>query len=888
MDGGLSSESGGIGASAPVERGEEPLSSAPPPLSRWKRWLLPTLGVALAALALFTLHNLSKELDYASVTAAITATSWPATLGALAATALSYIAMLGYDMSAVRHLRPVPRVSMGTAALASFCGFALSNSAGVGAFTGGAVRWRIYGAAGLAPPQITRLLVFVTGSFTLGIFLVAALGVLVYAGDFAFWFEMPEAPLRIGAGLLVAAFLGLCVLGRLRAKLKLGRWTFAVPRGRVLAFQALISLVDIGAAAAVLWLLLPEGAGGLPQFMALYAVAIAIGAISHLPGGIGVFEAVVLYAYRGSGVPLDAVAGALVLYRVFYFVLPLVIAIALLTAMEINRRTSFFADGTRAVRASTRLIPRFLGLLAFAAGAALLFGGVTPPSDDIPGMFAPSLPTPIFEASYLVASVGGVALLFVANGLAHRLDGAWWLAMFLGAGGFVLSLARGGGKLEALLLVALCIALLLTHDRFDRRARMLSPSMTASWWLAVAGVAAAATWVMFFAYRDVSYDNELWWRFELDDSAPRAMRVALGAALFVGLAGLWLLLRPAHGRVQPPSEQDIADAMRAIEAKGRAGAKLVAMGDKSLLFDEKRENFIMYGRRGRSWIALFDPVADPRASIELVWRFREMADAQGGRPAFYQVRPDNLPLYIDAGFQPLKLGEAARIPLATFELKGKSRQPLRSALNRAEREGLTFEVVPAGQVGPLMPELSRVSDAWLAEHKAREKAFSLGTFTAAYMDCNPVGIVRGPDKAIIAFASVLEIQEPGKAPRETQVSVDLMRHVPDVPPGTMDFLFLKLIMRAKEQGHAWFDLGMAPLSGLAAHRLAPVWHRLGGLIFRRGEKFYNFRGLRAFKEKFEPVWEARYLCTAGGLDPWVVLADVAALQSGGLRGVIGK
>jgi phosphatidylglycerol lysyltransferase len=120
------------------------------------------------------------------------------------------------------------------------------------------------------------------------------------------------------------------------------------------------------------------------------------------------------------------------------------------------------------------------------------------------------------------------------------------------------------------------------------------------------------------------------------------------------------------------------------------------------------------------------------------------------------------------------------------------------------------------------------------------------------------------------------------------MSIDLMRHRAEVPPGTMDFLFLRLILRAKEQGYTFFDLGMAPLSGLAAHRLAPVWHRLGGLVFRRGERFYNFRGLRAFKEKFDPVWEPRYLCTEGGLDPWVVLADVAALQSGGLRGVIGK
>jgi phosphatidylglycerol lysyltransferase len=84
------------------------------------------------------------------------------------------------------------------------------------------------------------------------------------------------------------------------------------------------------------------------------------------------------------------------------------------------------------------------------------------------------------------------------------------------------------------------------------------------------------------------------------------------------------------------------------------------------------------------------------------------------------------------------------------------------------------------------------------------------------------------------------------------------------------------------------SLGMAPLSGLDGTALAPRWHRFGGLLYRHGEHFYNFRGLRAYKEKFDPRWEPRYLATPAGLALPRILANVAALISGGITGLVGK
>jgi phosphatidylglycerol lysyltransferase len=190
-------------------------------------------------------------------------------------------------------------------------------------------------------------------------------------------------------------------------------------------------------------------------------------------------------------------------------------------------------------------------------------------------------------------------------------------------------------------------------------------------------------------------------------------------------------------------------------------------------------------------------------------------------------------------------------------------------------------MVAAEAVPAILEELRAVSDAWLAEHRTAEKRFSVGAFIDDYVLRQPVAVVRHEGR-IVAFATVLTTDTKAEA------TVDLMRHLPKMPYGAMDFLFAGLLLHLRELGFQRFGLGMAPLSGMAKHSLAPFWHRGGRLLFAHGENFYNFRGLRAFKEKFDPQWEARYLASPGGVVPLLLLADIAALISGGLKGVVAK
>ena len=115
-----------------------------------------------------------------------------------------------------------------------------------------------------------------------------------------------------------------------------------------------------------------------------------------------------------------------------------------------------------------------------------------------------------------------------------------------------------------------------------------------------------------------------------------------------------------------------------------------------------------------------------------------------------------------------------------------------------------------------------------------------------------------------------------------------MRYLPGGPEGIMDYLFVELMLWGRQEGYQWFNLGMAPLSGLENRALAPLWSKAGALVFRHGEHFYNFQGLRQYKEKFDPEWRPKYLACRGGLALPRVLTNIAALISGGLGGIVKK
>jgi phosphatidylglycerol lysyltransferase len=278
----------------------------------------------------------------------------------------------------------------------------------------------------------------------------------------------------------------------------------------------------------------------------------------------------------------------------------------------------------------------------------------------------------------------------------------------------------------------------------------------------------------------------------------------------------------------------------------------------------------MYAKRGRSWVALHDPVGPRTEWPGLIAQFVSLAHAHGGRAAFYQVRPEALPMYLDAGLKLLKLGEEAHIGLDGFALEGPQRTNLRYALKRGERDGLCAEVVGPAGVPALLPTLRAISDAWLQGRNRGEKSFSVAAFDAKYLAAQSVMLVR-QNGTPVAFTTFMTTD------LGTEATVGVMRHAASASPYAMEYLFTKLALHLKGAGFRSLSLGMAPLSGLTPTPLAATWHQIGHLLWRFGGRMYNFRGLRTFKNKFNPEWQPRYLAASGTLGPFLTLADLAVL-----------
>lgn len=326
--------------------------------------------------------------------------------------------------------------------------------------------------------------------------------------------------------------------------------------------------------------------------------------------------------------------------------------------------------------------------------------------------------------------------------------------------------------------------------------------------------------------------------------------------------------------VWPASAHALARAASILgdpDARCEPQANAALLGDKHLIFAPSGRAFISYATRGRSWLALGGPAGDPADFPATLAAFTESAWQAGGKPAIYGVSPSMSALTDAMGFRRIKTGERAILDLAAFSLDGKIRQVIRTHRNRHLKQGCAVRVGGPGSAGPVMGALARISDQWLARQSGGEKGFALGRFDPAYVDSLPLATVHLADGRIAAFATLWP------SPGRDRIGVDLMRYAADAPNGVMDFLFAELFLWAKAEGYQAFDLNTAPAAGVEPCSSAPVLTTLTKLAFDHGEKFYNFQGVRRFKNKFHPAWEDVYLAVPRSVSPFKALARAALL-----------
>jgi phosphatidylglycerol lysyltransferase len=544
----------------------------------------------------------------------------------------------------------------------------------------------------------------------------------------------------------------------------------------------------------------------------------------------------------------------------------------------IDAAVNFWRDLKPAINAAA---PTVAALTALGCGVMLLASGARPSEPERFVRLLATMPVLLIELSHFLSSVLGLVLVMLAFGLRARLGAAWAATMIVMLVAAPLSLEKGIVWEETAILLAAAAVIAPFRKAFPRTARLSRMEVTPGWLVSAACLVAGAGLIGLWSYEHADYGEYPFWRVMVDADAARSMRAWAGAAVALLAFGLWRMLASAA----PPSimgEDDPEFArVRHILANARMArpnSNLALLGDKRFLFSPSGESFLMFGVRGRSWIALAPPVGRPEERLELLWRFRELADAHAARPAIYALDAEDLPDVVEMGFSIQKIGEVAVLPLEDFSIEGTRRGNLRRAWRQACEAGAEFAVVPPEGVAAIMPELQRVSDAWLAGHAGGEKSFTMGGFRPAYVQEFPVAVVRFEGR-LIAFATLWPVAD------RSAFSIDLMRYVDDGPRRIMDFLFVELLKWGMAEGYAAFDFGMAPLAGLEDRPLAPMMSRVGSLLFDNGEELYNFQGVRAYKDKYDPIWRPRYIAAPRKWTIPIVLADAGLLTSGGVAGL---
>jgi phosphatidylglycerol lysyltransferase len=844
------------------------------------RWIVSALPLVALCIALWLVHRELQEYSLPQLIDLVFGFSPRVLLAALGLTLVGYLVLAAYDGIALHHVkRDLPWWQV---LLAGFSSFAVSNTVGHALVSGGSLRYRFYSGWGVGSLEIAQIILLSTVTYFLANGTLLAASYLLTPAEYFDDRHLAGGYLHLVMWGVIAMLLGYwaLVLGGKRA-LRWREHTITLPGAKITLLQSLVGAADLLLAAAVLYVLLRQHMEiSFGIFLNAYLLAQVVGLFSQSPGGIGVFEGVFLYLLTGSN-PSAHVLAALLVYRLIYFFLPLLIAGVLILLYELWEREALRKRVMAPWLAIRPLLPVVFSLLMLAGGAMLLVSGAIPAQDDRLDWLGDMLPVGLIEASHLVASMTGLLLVVLARAVRLKLRAAYFAAAALLAVGIAASLLKGADFEEAAVLSVLLLLLLPAKAAFYRPSRLDRVGLPPQWALVVTGILGVAVWLGLYAYREVEYSHELWWTFDLHGDAQRFLRSTLVLVIAALVVLVFFFLRRSRYAPHLPDAAEMQLATALVRQSPYSNHFLALTGDKCFFWNESRSAFVTYVTTRRYWIAIDDPCGGPELLDELLWQFREAADRFGARLVFYRVRPELLPLYLDLGLSLVKLGEEAVTDLAGFGLSGKQRAPLRYVHNKLQKEGCEFRVLARDEVAAVLDELEAVSNDWLQAKHTREKGISLGFFDRDYLLRSDVAVVTRAAR-IVAFANLW------RPDNRRELSIDLMRYASDAPRGAMEYLTICLMLWAQEQGYQGFNLGMAPLSGLEQRALAPLWHKVGNSVFRYGNEFYNFQGLRAYKDKFDPQWSPRYLAVPSTLDVPAVLLQVSTLIAGGLRGIFGK
>ncbi len=836
------------------------------------RWAWPWL--VLAVLGWLGWREL-REIDLSIVRSILSDTDPVLMLVLLCATALNLCVFGLYDVVALGPLSkaPAPGERWGVGVVS----FAWSNFLTIGPLAGPALRLWLYKPLGVDGARSRSALGAIMVAFWLTLLALCAAASL----------PLPVMASSVGTRAALAALLLALAAALLHASRRSG-WAPGFLRrweGNP-SVLVLVSAIDWILAWLVFHLALcgTLGTVDLSTSLSTFFAGQLIGLVSFVPGGLGPADAWWLIALGSLSGSHGRVLAALLVYRAVYYVLPWAFATLLLAGRLI-----------RTGRRTGSLVRSAIASYGFLCGVVLLASAATPALAARAAFLREMVPPGLVEISHGLSIVLGFLLLVISRGLARGYRASHRLALALFLAGALTTFLKGLDWEEALLALAAVAMLVVFHRSFAREGRMRPPVE----FVVSMGILAVVLFgaVGYGSLSDLPQSSVFLSRLEYFPHEERFLRGLFLLVSLSAVAALHFTLRAAP-RDPLPDGAGLDGAMEEIRKHGSGtNPLLLASGDKAIFRETPPavdsageggpppEGFIAYRTAGRFLVAYSDPVCPPGRERGLLAAFQEFAALLDREVILYQISASLIPVAHDLGFSFFKLGEEAIVDLRRFDLKGNKAKSWRHAVNSVEKLGGRLEIVEGDALRGLLPELREVSAEWLRDKHLAEKQFSIGRFDEKYLMRFPCAVVFTQSGRVAGFANVLE------GPRGEEMSVDLMRYR-SLPvgsgglPGVMDYLLIKLMLHAKERGSARFNLGMAPLSNVGGERRARPFEKMAHFFFSHGQAWYNYEGLRRYKEKFDPLWEPRYMAHPR---PWqwpAATASTAILIAGGWRALL--
>lgn len=526
-----------------------------------------------------------------------------------------------------------------------------------------------------------------------------------------------------------------------------------------------------------------------------------------------------------------------------------------------------------------------IGLLASMGGMNLLWSFMLTGPVDAWFRLVQHLPLHVTVYEPLPSALAGLFLLFLGRGLLRRKRRAWLMVLLLMLGLLSYRLALAGFDLRAALAGGMILLLLVSWRSFPVQSDfvalkhglwLIGIGYPLSWVISTAGLYALGQWGdgppdLATAARQAAIMATRFYNPEWNPTSQMAFFFELSVyalyAIILGY-GLALVLRPVALH-QPPTAAERQRARQIVEAHGRtAMAYLAVLEDKHYFFSQGG-SLIAYTIRHRVAVTLGDPIGPAEDVAATVAEFCQHCALRDWWPAFCLTYPDYMEIYQAAGYSAMCMGHEAVVDLRTFKLDGRANKTFRKRYNRMHRQGYRVVFYAPPLPDTLLEDLRRVSDEWLAMTYGEEKRFFLGWFYEDYIRNSEVAAVHTPEGRIIAFTNLVPEYQLNES------TIDLMRHRQRMPSGTMDFLFVELFQHAREQGFDTFNLGLSALSGLGKRPGGVFVERILNYLYENWSEYYNFKGLRDFKDKFHPYWVPQYLVYPGLLrlpEAWIAMA----------------